>query len=77
MTASTDTDDIVTIGDRVQLTDAQANSKMKRRHRVDWLTRRGTVTAVATYVNVVYVRWDGNHSEDRWPPAALTRIGRR
>jgi len=31
---------------------------------------------VAAYCNVVYVRWDGNHSEDRWPPAALMRIGR-
>ena len=66
----------VSIGDRVRLTNHLADCKMRDRHRVDWRNRRGTVMGVAAYANVVYVRWDGNHSEDRWPPAALMRISR-
>jgi hypothetical protein len=62
-------------GDRVKLISRVAMhvAHSKRKLRVDWLARRGTVSSTPRGSNVV-VRWDGRKFNDNWPKTALEHV---
>jgi hypothetical protein len=62
-------------GDRVRLNRNIAEDLMRKdkRHRVDWLKRRGVVIRVSAPADTVTVKWDDRNTIDFWPTRALKR----
>jgi len=64
---------MITLGDRVKLTDAAIRAKRVRRHcYVDWECRQGTV--VSTTPRRIKIVWDGRISADTLVPKAVERV---
>lgn len=66
-------------GDRIKLTDVVAETMMRgggapcrRRARVDWAGRRGTLVRNSSVQATV--RWDDTKHPDIWPLRAVERI---
>jgi hypothetical protein len=62
-------------GDRVRLNRNIAEDLMRndKRHRVDWLKRRGVVIRASAPADSVTVKWDDRNTIDFWPTRALKR----
>ena len=64
-------------GDRVRLNLNIAEDLMRsmrgKRHKVDWLARRGVVIRVSAPADRVAVKWDDRNTMDFWPTRALKK----
>jgi hypothetical protein len=61
-------------GDRIRLNRNVAEDLMRsKRHRVDWLARRGVIIRVSTPADSVAVKWDDRNTMDFWPTRALKK----
>jgi hypothetical protein len=64
-------------GDRVRLNLNVAEDLMRsmrgKRHKVDWLARRGVVIRVSAPADRVAVKWDDRNTTDYWPTRALKK----
>ena len=59
-------------GDRVRLNlNVAAEVMRSKRHRVDWLARRGVIIRVSVLTDRVTVKWDDRNTNDFWPTRAL------
>jgi len=59
-------------GDRVRLTNIAIIAKNRRRHRVTWQGREGTV--ISASVRCIRIMWDGNTWTDQLSPKIVERI---